>query len=187
MDLVSTGSAVAWLAELCGVGEDEVAGLAATASSGANGVSFLPYLGFGEQGALWDASLRGSVYGLTLASTRADLARALLEGVALEVRRCLGVLDEAGVPPSPMSMAGGAAGSSAFAGMLAGATGRGVRVLEDGRWASARGAAMVAAASAGVVIDGASTGRTLEPAPGDADVWDGLARRHDRLLEALRR
>jgi xylulokinase len=184
MDLVSTGSAVAWLADLCGVGEDEVIGLAATARPGANGVSFLPYLGFGEQGALWDASLRGSIHGLTLASTRADLARALLEGVALEVRRCLRVLDEAGVPPGPMSMAGGAAGG--FAGMLAGATGRGVRVLEDGRWASARGAAIVAAASAGVAVTGAPAGPTTEPAPGDAELWDGLARRHEGLLDAAR-
>ena len=189
MDLVSTGSAVAWLAELCGVTEDEAFGLAAEAPSGANGVSFLPYLGFGEQGALWDPTLRGAVHGLTLASGRGDLARALLEGIALEVRRCLRVLDEAGLPAGPMSVAGVATGSSAFAGMLAGASGRGVRVVDDGRWASARGAAIVAGAATGAVDPAGMpppAGRTIEPEPGEERMWDDLARRHDRLLEAAR-
>jgi sugar (pentulose or hexulose) kinase len=189
MDLLSTGSAVAWLAQLGGVTEDEVFDLAAASRAGANGVSFLPYLGFGEQGALWDASLRGTVHGLTLATGRGDLARALLEGVALEVRRCLEVLDEAGLPRGPMSIAGGAASSPAFAGMLAGATGRSVTAHDEGRWASARGAAIVAAASTDAIDTDALApfaGRTTDPSPGDARTWDDLARRHERLLAAVR-
>ena len=116
-----------------------------TSRLGADGVSFLPYLGFGEQGALWDPTLRGSIGGLTLAHTRADVARALLEGIALEVRRCMRVLDDAGVTPGPLVVAGGAAGSEMFADLLAGATGAAITRIEDGRWISARGAAIVAA------------------------------------------
>ena len=103
--------------------EEDLFALAATSRLGANGVSFLPYLGFGEQGALWDPTLRGSIGGLTLAHTRADVARALCEGIALEVRRCMRVLDDAGVTPGPLVVAGGAAGSEMFADLLAGATG----------------------------------------------------------------
>ena len=84
MDLVSTGSAVAWLAgHAWACPRTELLRPRGVVPAGANGVSFLPYLGFGEQGALWDPTLRGAIGGLTLAHTRADVARALLEGIAL--------------------------------------------------------------------------------------------------------
>jgi xylulokinase len=55
---------------------------------------FAPYLAGGEQGALWDPTLRGAVSGLTLRHTASDLARAFMEGVCFEIRRCLEVLAE---------------------------------------------------------------------------------------------
>jgi sugar (pentulose or hexulose) kinase len=189
MDLVSTGSAIAWLAGMLGVDEGELFELAATSPPGANGTSFLPYLGFGEQGALWDPTLQGSIDRLTLAHTRADIARALLEGIALEVRRCVRVLDEAGVPPGPLVVAGGAAGSEMFAGMLAGATGSDVIRIEHGRWISARGAAIVAAASTGAIDPrtlAPPSGPTFEPRSGDGAVWDELAERHEEHLRRIR-
>jgi sugar (pentulose or hexulose) kinase len=189
MDLVSTGSAIAWLAGTMGVAEHDLLELAATSPLGANGASFLPYLGFGEQGALWDPTLRGAIGDLTLAHDRADLARALLEGIALEVRRCVRVLDEAGVAPGPLVIAGGAAGSETFAGMLAGAIGGAITRIEDGRWISARGAAIVAAASAGAIDAGnvpPVAGAAVEPRAGDAGTWDALADRHDDLLDRTR-
>lgn len=190
MDLVSTGGAIAWLAQVLDVNEAELFDLAATSPLGANGASFLPYLGFGEQGALWDPALRGTIGGLTLSHTRADVTRALLEGIALEVRRCAGVLDDAGVPPGPLTVAGGAAGSAMFAGMLASATGAPVTAIEDGRWISARGAAVVAAAGVGA-IDGAERvarphGETTEPRTEDAATWHALAERHDDHLRRAR-
>ncbi len=189
MDLVSTGSAIMWLAGMLGVGEVELFELASSSPPGANGMSFLPYLGFGEQGALWDPTLHGTIGQLTLAHTRADVARALLEGIALEVRRCVRVLDEAGVAPGPLVVAGGAAGSEMFAGMLAGAIGSTISRIEHGRWMSARGAAIVAAASAGSVqVDGMTppAGSTIEPRPGDASTWDELAGRHEDQLRRMR-
>lgn len=189
MDLVSTGSAIAWLAGVLGVSGREIFELAASSPPGANGASFLPYLGFGEQGALWDPTLRGTIGRLTFAHDRADLARSLLEGMALEVRRCVGVLDRAGLAPGPMVVAGGAAGSELFAELLAGATGSNIVRVEQGRWISARGAAIVAAISAGAIEDGsdvpAPTGAAIEPLQ-DADTWDELAARHDELLRRMR-
>ena len=189
MDLVSTGSAIEWLAALLDVSETELFELAASSQPGANGTSFLPYLGFGEQGALWDPSLRGAIGHLTLAHTRADVARALLEGIALEVRRCMHVLDEAGVPSGPIVVAGGAVGSEMFASMLAGASGSIVTRVEDGRWVSARGAAIIAAASSGSFdVDPLPppSGATFEPRPEDAQIWDELAEHHDDLLRRMR-
>ena len=189
MDLVSTGSAIAWLAVLLSVSESEVVELAAASPLGSNGASFLPYLGFGEQGALWDPSLRGAIGNLTLAHTGADVARALLEGISLEVRRCMRVLDDVGVPPGPIVIAGGAAGSETFAGMLAGAIGSSVAQVEDGRWVSARGAAIVAAIGTGTIGPESlpsPSGSTIEPRPEDAGTWNDLAERHEDLLRRVR-
>jgi sugar (pentulose or hexulose) kinase len=190
MDLVSTGSAISWLADLLSVDEDGLFDLAATSPLGANGASFLPYLGFGEQGALWDPTLRGTIGQLTLSHTRADVARALLEGIALEVRRCARVLDEAGVVGGGLVVAGGAAGSAMFAGMLADATGAPITTIEDGRWISARGAGIVAATATQAIDEprtaAAPLGETTEPHTGHAAIWDALAQRHDDLLRRAR-
>ncbi len=65
---------------------------------GADGLAFLPYLAPGEQGALWDPTISGALFGLSLGHGAADVARALVDGIVLESRRCLSVLDQAGLP-----------------------------------------------------------------------------------------
>src|SRR5690606_12463623 len=54
---------------------------AAAAPPGANGVTFKPYLA-GERSPHLRPDLRGSLHGLSLATTSADVVRAVLEGVA---------------------------------------------------------------------------------------------------------
>ena len=130
MDLLTTGSAVHWIAELLGLppgAEAAVWELAERSPRGATGLVLLPYLGPGEQGALWDPALRGTLVGATLAHTRADLARALLDGITIESRRCVGVLDAAAIGRGDIVMAGPSAGAAAVRQALADATGRLVR------------------------------------------------------------
>jgi xylulokinase len=97
MDLLATGTGHRWMSELFGFGPGELERLAAQSPPGARGVTFAPYLAGGEQGALWDPSLRGAVQGLTLHTDRSDLARAYMEGVGFEIRRCIEVLAETNV------------------------------------------------------------------------------------------
>jgi sugar (pentulose or hexulose) kinase len=94
MDLLATGTGHRWLSELLGFGPGELERLAEQSPRGAHGVTFAPYLAGGEQGALWNPNLRGAVQGLTLHSGRSDLARAFMEGVGFEIRRCIEVLAE---------------------------------------------------------------------------------------------
>lgn len=94
MDLLATGSGYAWLSALLGFADGELDTRAASAPPGARGLTFTPYLAGGEQGALWDPALRASIRGLALTHTAADVARAFLEGVCFEIRRCLEVLAE---------------------------------------------------------------------------------------------
>jgi xylulokinase len=52
---------------------------------GANGLIFLPYL-LGERSPHWNPHARGAFIGLTIRHTRADMIRAVLEGVTMNLR-----------------------------------------------------------------------------------------------------
>ncbi|MBA1393214.1 gluconate kinase, partial [Lactobacillus sp. XV13L] len=58
--------------------------IAATSPAGAHGLLFHPYLG-GERAPLWDANARGSFYGLNRNHTRADMLRAVMEGIVFNI------------------------------------------------------------------------------------------------------
>jgi xylulokinase len=174
MDLVSTGSAVGWLARLLGLGRGGERKLMELAAEGAATrhprggpedesllPSFLPFLGGGEQGALWDPDLRGSILGLDLSHGPADLAAALVEGIVLESCRCLDVFEQNGLAPAPLRAAGAGASSPFLRRQLADASGRDVLFPADAeRSFSALGAALIAA-------------RALGEGPADAGAWAG--------------
>ena len=191
MDQLATGSAVRWLGELMGMSEADVIDSAA-ASTSKRPPLFLPYVAPGEQGALWDPSLTGSVTALTLEHTSADVARALLTGLILESRRSLEVLADATGVRGDIRVTGSGASSSLFQQDLADATGRSV-VVVGGHDHSAIGAAMLAASGSGVSItSGSALGGSAEPARivrPDAraePAWIDRARTHDEALEAQR-
>lgn len=94
MDLLSSGTGYRWLSSLFGWQDGGIDQHAAASPAGANGLFFAPYLAGGEQGALWNPRLRGAIFGLSLNHSHADFARAYLEGVFFEVKRCVEVLAE---------------------------------------------------------------------------------------------
>ena len=147
MDLLATGGAISWLAALLGDGLT-AAGMAelAAATDPAQAPIVLPYLSPGEQGALWDPLLHGAVTGLHLGHGREHLARALVNGIVLESRRCLAVLDETGGFGGGIEVAGGSAAHPSFRADLADACRRPVSMpRDDDSDHSARGAALIAA------------------------------------------
>ncbi len=192
MDLLTTGSAFHWLAGLLGeAGGDEAAlmAMAARVAPGAGGLSFLPYLAPGEQGALWDPLLSGSLLGLSLGHGAAEVARALVDGIVLETRRCLEVLEQAGLPRGPVCVAGGSAVDQSFRRQLADACRRDVVYAAHGESEySAIGAAVLAAAAVGRGRPAAApaTVEAFMPDESRARVWDGLWERHEAALRAVR-
>ena len=80
--------------------------LAAQAPVGSHGVIFLPYLN-GSGSPNFDARLHGSLLGLTRATSGSDLVRAVLEGVAFNVRENLELLDTALGKTTSLLLAGG--------------------------------------------------------------------------------
>ncbi|KYG29632.1 gluconokinase [Alkalihalobacillus trypoxylicola] len=63
---------------------DHLLQIASQSSPGANGLLFFPYL-TGERAPLWDADARGSFVGLSLHHTKADMIRAVLEGITFNL------------------------------------------------------------------------------------------------------
>ena len=80
-----------------GTDYDALTAEAATAPAGAQGLFWLPYL-MGERTPHLDSTARGGWIGLTAKHTRADLIRALLEGVCYSQKDCLDIIDQMGVP-----------------------------------------------------------------------------------------
>jgi xylulokinase len=117
------GGAFDWLERLLrGDGEtklyDEMSAAAAGVEPGANGLLFLPYL-IGERSPHWNPLARGVFVGLTLAHGRAEMTRAVLEGVALNLKTILDAFLEQGAEIRAMRLIGGGARSALWRQILA--------------------------------------------------------------------
>lgn len=83
-----------------------LAELAEGSPLGARGLVVLPYFS-GERTPINDPQARGLIMGLTLSHTRADLYRAILEGVGHGIRHNIDAMREEGVPPKRILAVGG--------------------------------------------------------------------------------
>jgi xylulokinase len=117
------GATLAWFGRELGE-PPAVAGL----EPGAGGLVALPYLA-GERTPIRDPDARGLVLGLTLATTRPELYRALVDGVALSARDHLERLRSAGLAPAFWLTAGGGTRDDAWLQATADALGAELRVV----------------------------------------------------------
>jgi xylulokinase len=131
-----------------GAAYDALTAEAATAPAGSQGLYWLPYL-MGERTPHLDAAARGGWIGLTAKHTRADLLRALLEGVSYSQKDCLDIIEELGIEVESVRVSGGGARSPLWRQLLADILGKRVVVLET-QEGSAYGAALMALVGTGV-------------------------------------
>lgn len=157
------GQVVDWARRTLGLGDDPSAlsALAAQSPPGAGGLVFLPYLSpAGERAPFLEPRARGAFHGLTVEHERADLARAVLEGLSLVVRDCL---EAAGTRPTELRVSGGGSASAFWLGMLADVTGVPVVRSADAE-SGARGAFIVGLLATGRAKDaGEAAGRYVRP------------------------
>ncbi len=121
----------------------EMEALAMGSPAGARGVFFLPTL-LGERTPWWDTNARGTLVGMSMRHSRADIARAVYEGVAQAVHLCGDVLEENGLTYDSLTLVGGGAQSAIWPQMFADMTDLRVRAHREPRAATALGAAMAA-------------------------------------------
>ncbi len=181
MDLMAVGSAFDGIAEMLGLSGPADLLAAAESVSLEDAPLFLPYLSPGEQGALWDPGLTGTLHGLTLGMGAGHVGRALLTGMVIELRRCTDILAETTGRRGPILLGGGAAASPLMWQDLADATGRDVLVDPTLRCHSALGAAMFAAASLGSPILRTPRTQGIAPRPERTPWWAEAASHHDSL------
>jgi len=130
-----------------GTDYDSLVAEAATAPAGCNGLYWLPYL-MGERTPHLDAQARGGWMGLTASHRRADLIRAVLEGVSYSQRDCLEIIAGMGVRVDRVRLSGGGARSAFWRQMFADVFGKRVSTLAT-QEGSAYGAALLAMAGTG--------------------------------------
>jgi xylulokinase len=159
--LQNGGSAWAWVCDVLGMSWTELFDAAAATPAGAGGVTFRPFLA-GERGGVARPSDRGGWSGLHPGTTRADLARAAVEGVAFAIGAAVELLDLPG-GDEPVVLTGGGARSTAVQQLLADVLRRPVRHLPL-RSASAIGAAVLAGRGIGLdVVPDAPAGAVVQP------------------------
>lgn len=83
--------------------------MAASSVPGANGVLFLPYL-LGERSPWWDTHAKAEFIGMNLNTTREDLCRAVIEGIAMNLNLSLSIMLQHSPQRSVMFIGGGAQG-----------------------------------------------------------------------------
>ncbi|MEM2176649.1 MAG: FGGY family carbohydrate kinase [Archaeoglobaceae archaeon] len=123
---------------------------AAKSGVGARGLIIIPFFA-GAGCPHWDSKARGAIFGLTLAHERGDIARAVMESVAFEVRTNIELMEKLGISVDEIRLDGGGARSEIWNQIFADVTKKRCLVSSDVE-ATVRGAAMLAALGLGMKL-----------------------------------
>ncbi|GAB4315238.1 MAG: xylulokinase [Promethearchaeota archaeon] len=116
--IFTTGAVLRWARDVLGAEERAAAKergvdpyevmteLAASSPPGANGLLLVPHF-MGAGCPHWNPDARGVLFGLALGHTRADVYRAVLEGVAFEVKQAVEIFSALGPPAKEVRLTGG--------------------------------------------------------------------------------
>lgn len=165
---------------------------AAQSGVGANGVLLLPHFS-GSGTPDWDPDATGIFHGLSLATRRGDLARAILEGIAMELKNGLVVVEELVGPVETVRVSGGMSRSPLFNRIQADCLGKRIIQYKGGE------ATSIGAWIAGAVATGLAPGyveaferatrdcprTTFDPDENDRALYDRLRAKARVLYDAV--
>jgi xylulokinase len=188
--MLNGAGALAFAGRLLGASPDALEHEAAAGYSGPGALLFLPYLS-GERTPLDDPYARGVLFGMSETTSRADVARAVMEGVALtlaDARDCLGA---AGAKIERVGLIGGGAKSALWTRMIAAATGFTIVRMKGGETGPAYGAARLARMAAtgespATVCVKPEIADVTEPDPKLADLFARQRERFTALYGAVK-
>ncbi len=164
---------------------DELGTAAAMVKPGANGLLFLPYL-IGERSPHWNPLARGAFVGLTMTHGRPEMARAVMEGVALNLRMILDAFQGQGAGIEAMRLIGGGARSPLWRQILADAYGLAILRPELLAEATSLGAAIAGGIGVGLFTDYSIAHEFVQVEPGEQPD-PGRSQQYARLLELFQR
>ena len=170
---------------------DLVTAYAAKSPAGANGAVYYPWL-MGADCPKFNANARGTFSGLSFTHTKADIARAVLEGVAMELRSMLLACEEAlQYSFHLLRMMGGGAKSPLWAQIFADVNGLPIEIPACDE-AAALAAGIFAAVGAGAfpnVLEGTKRmvkiAKRYEPDPANAARYQDLYALYEKTYTAL--
>ncbi|MFN8474583.1 MAG: FGGY-family carbohydrate kinase [Anaerolineae bacterium] len=164
----------------------------AASAPGAGGLIFTPWL-YGERCPIADERLRAGFINLGANHTRAQMTRAIYEGVAYNVRWVLESMDELyRFRPAALRAVGGGARGLPWLQIIADVSGRALEVVENPHHAGAVGAALLAAVGLGIYPSVPAIERVVQPThviapnPGARAVYDPLYAAFQEIYPALR-
>lgn len=180
----SGGASVEWLSRLLGKTAAEISALAAAADL-RHVPLFLPHLD-GERAPLWDPQARGAITAMSSATGPAELARAVLEGVAYSARLVFDSLEFSACRAAEViHHAGGGASSDLWCQIRADVLGKTVKrtAMRD---AGVLGAALMAGVGAGVFSSLVQATRDFVQFDAEFNAEPGAAARHAERYGAYR-
>jgi xylulokinase len=179
------------LARASEAGRDAYDLMLAEAPQGPTDLLVLPHFA-GAGTPLLDTRSKGAIVGLTFATTQAEMAKAILEGLTFELRGNLELLRETGVELNELHAVGGGARSTLWLQLKADVCRMQLRVPQVTE-AACLGAAILAAVAAGeypdiptAVRDAVGLDRTVEPNPSRSEMYDRRYESYRQLYPALR-
>ena len=143
------GASLQWISELLspqpsGVNLSALVAEASTAEAATGGLYFLPYL-LGERSPYWNPDAAGAFIGISRHHGRAQMTRAVLEGVAFNLFTCLQAFRESGKAVDRIDAIGGGATSDVWLQIMADVWGVPIRRRSIVEEANSLGAAVTAA------------------------------------------
>ena len=156
---------------------EQINRVAASVPAGANGVIYTPWLN-GERTPVDDHYVRAGFHNLGLGTNRADLVRAVFEGVAYNTRWMHTYVERfADTTFTPIRFVGGGAQSELWAQILADVLDRPIERVAQPRLANVRGAAFAGFAALGLLAWSEVPGLVEvasrhQPSPANRAVYD---------------
>ncbi len=151
---------------------------------GSNRLLFLPYL-MGERSPHWNPKARGAFVGLTIRHTRADVIRAVMEGVAMNLRVILDAFRGQGADVAAIRLIGGGARGRLWNQIMADIYGVPVQRLTVLEEATSMGAALTGGVGVGLYA-GFSMAEAMNPVAATIDPDPKAQRVYEALLPVFR-
>jgi len=157
---------------------------------GSRGLIFTPWL-YGERAPVDDPEIRGSLLNLSLIHGKGDIIRAVLEGVALNIKWVYGVVEKLTRKQDKINIVGGGAKSDLWCQIVANALNRTVRRVSNPQDATLRGAATIATVALGLTsFQEAASKFTIEkefvPEEKAVEYYNKLFKKYVRAYKTLK-